>query len=237
MDELKDREVDRELFSERPLPSGRVLEADIKASLVVVICCYLAVNSWTGKAFLMSIVLLAYSFLMFKFFFMPHILSRYLLLNLATHNPVVPLMLLYLVTLFSTEHGISIRSMNWFLVTALVMMFWSIFFSWEIARKIRSSQEENDYVTYSRILGPLGAVLVAGGAQTFAFGIGTYFYFSFSLSWLFLVLLSIAYSRVLWAYFRFILHPDPVTSKLKPIAEQYAGIIFLAGLIDYISSN
>ena len=36
MDELKDADIDRELFPDRPLPSGRVLESDIKRSLAAV---------------------------------------------------------------------------------------------------------------------------------------------------------------------------------------------------------
>jgi hypothetical protein len=233
MDELKDREIDRELFRERPLPSGRVLESDIRVSLAVVIGSYLLVNAWMGKAFVMALILLCYSLLMFKFFFIPRVLKRYLLLNLLTHNPVVPLMHLYIVCVFSAEHHLSLRQIDWPPTLLLVAMFWAMFFAWEIARKIRSSGEENAYVTYSQILGRLGAVLLAGGAQTVNFAIGLYLYRILSLSTAFPAIMAIGYGRAVWAHGRFILNPTPVTSKLKPFAEQYVMAVLLARLFDY----
>lgn len=233
MDELKDREIDRELFRERPLPSGRVLESDIKVSLAVVSGCYLLVNSWMGKAFGMALILLSYSLLMFKFFFIPRILKRYLLLNLITHNPVVPLMHLYIVFVFSSEHHLSLRRIDWFPTFLLIAMFWSMLFAWEIARKIRSKEEENAYVTYSQILGRHGAVFLAGGAQTVTFAIGLYLYRSLSLSLAFPAIMAIGYGRTVWAHMRFILNPTSITSKLKPFAEQYVLAVLIARLFDY----
>ncbi len=233
MDELKDREIDRELFHGRPLPSGRVLESDIKVSLAVIIGFYLLVNAWMGKAFGMALVLLSYSLLMFKFFFIPRILKRYLLLNLATHNPVVPLMHLYIVFVFSVEHHLSLRQIDWPPTLLLIAMFWSMLFAWEIDRKIRSREEENAYVTYSQILGRHGAVFLAGGAQTLTFAIGLYLYRSLSLSLAFPALMAIGYVRTVWAHTRFILNPSSITSKLKPFAEQYVLAVLLARLLDY----
>ena len=106
MDELKDRETDRELFSDRPVPSGRVLESDIRASLVTVIVLFIGANLWAGAALWTAVCVLGYALLMFRYFFVPRILRKYLLLNLATHNPVIPILLLYVVVLFSTEQGI-----------------------------------------------------------------------------------------------------------------------------------
>lgn len=73
MDELKDREIDCELFSDRPLPSGKVLESDISFSLIGVTALYLFANVWIGAALWMALFVLGYSLLMFKYFFIPHI--------------------------------------------------------------------------------------------------------------------------------------------------------------------
>jgi 4-hydroxybenzoate polyprenyltransferase len=234
MDELKDRDIDQELFRDRPFPAGRVLESDIKFSLGATIALILIVNAWMGKALLMALVLLGYSFLMFRFFFIPAILRRYLLLALATHNPVVALTLLYVVVVFTVGHGLPLAGIHWPQTLLLLLMFWSMLFAWEVARKIRSPEEENAYVTYSRILGRSGAVLLAGGSQTISFGIGLYFTISLPLSPLFLAVLMIGYGRTFWAYLRFLVDPSPLTSKLKPYAEQYTLATALAGLLDYL---
>jgi 4-hydroxybenzoate polyprenyltransferase len=236
MDELKDRDLDRDLFSHRPFPSGRVLESDIKVSLLATMALFLLINSWMGIAFLMALILLGYSLLMFRFFFMPTILRRYLLLALVTHNPVVALTLLYVVAVFAVGQGLTLSEIHWPQTLLLIVMFWAMLFAWEVARKIRSPEEENAYVTYSRILGRPGAVLLAGGAQTVSFVIGLYFFKTLPLSLVFLAVLTIGYGRIVWAYLRFLMAPSPLTSKLKPCAEQFAMTIALAGVLDYMVS-
>jgi 4-hydroxybenzoate polyprenyltransferase len=233
MDELKDKEIDRELFRERPLPSGKIFELDIWFTLTLIIVLYITVNLLIGNVVWMALAVLGYIFLMFKYFFAPRLLRRHLLLNLATHNPVIPIMLLFLVGLFSTAHQLAWGNIRWGSVLLLIIMYWSMSFAWEISRKIRSSEEENAYVTYSRIFGRIGAVLVAAGAQTVAFGIGLYFYRALSFSILFLVILSLGYLLTMWGHVRFILRPNPVTSKLKPFAERYMLSVFIARIVQF----
>jgi 4-hydroxybenzoate polyprenyltransferase len=234
MDELKDREIDRELFHERPVPAGKVLESDIGFSLTVVIALYVVVNLCFGRVLWMSLGVLGYAFLMFKYFFIPRILRKHLLLNLTTHNPIIPIMLSYLVILFSIQYQIPWRNMRWDLIALLVAMYWSMSFAWEIARKVRSTEEENAYVTYSQIFGRTGAVLVAGSAQTMALVIGLYFYRTLSFSEVFLAILLTGYGLTLWGHVRFIFRPNPVTSKLKPFAERYILSVFIARIVQYI---
>jgi hypothetical protein len=233
MDELKDKEIDRELFRQRPVPSGKVFESDIWFTLSLVIVLYVTINLVMDKVLWMSLVVLGYTFLMFKYFFIPRILRQHLLLNLATHNPVIPIMLLYLVMLFSTTHQLAWLNVRWGSTVLLIIMYWSMSFAWEIARKIRSGEEENAYVTYSRIFGRIGAVLVAGSAQTVAFSIGLYFYRTLSFSNLFLVILSLGYVLTMWGHMRFVLRPNPVTSRLKPFAERYMLSVFIARIVQY----
>jgi 4-hydroxybenzoate polyprenyltransferase len=231
MDELKDMEIDIELFRDRPLPSGKVLELDIRFSLVVVIVFYLAANIFIGHAFWMAVFVLGYSLMMFKYFFMPWILRRYLLLNLLTHNPIVPMILIYLLILFSFEHKLPLKNLNWHSSLLLIGMYWAMFFAWEIARKIRSREEENAYVTYSQIFGPFGAVLIAVGTQTIAFIIGFYFFWALSLSGIFLAILLAGYGMTIWGHTRFVIHPNPATSRLKPFAERFILSILVAQII------
>jgi len=233
MDELKDKEIDMDLFSDRPLPSGRVSESDIGFTLVVMIGLLLGVNVWVGKAFWAAVFLVAYSSLMFRYFFVPENLRENLLLNLATHNPIIPITFLYMLILFCVEHDLTINDVKWLNTLLLMGMYWAVFLAWEIARKIRCREEENEYVTYSRILGLVGATLATAGTQTIGLAIGVYFYWSLSLSHLFLGTLLAGYALTLSGHLRFLLNPTPVTSKLRPFAEGYILTIVIVNIWEH----
>lgn len=233
MDELKDKEIDLRLFKERPLPSGKVKEPDIVLSLVTMIVLFLGANFWPKSLFWAALIILAYSLLMFKYFFIPHILRKYLLLNLATHNPVVALILLLVTNQFRTQYSLSLIALKWTQIILLITMYWAMFFAWEIGRKIRSKEEENEYVTYSQVLGRNGAMLVTWGAQTVAFIIGLYFFQAFSFSAVFIAIIAAGYAVTVWAHLRFLLNPTPTTSKLKPFVERYITSVLIAGIVNY----
>jgi len=233
MDELKDKEIDRELFSDRPVPSGRVLESDIGFSLVILIALFLGVNLWVGKAFWAAVIVLAYSVGMFRYFFVREMLRENLLLNLATHNPIIPITLLYVFILFSVEHNLTINDVKWLNTLLLIGMYWAAFLAWEIARKIRCREEENEYVTYSKILGRVGATLTIIGTQSITLAIAVWFYWSLSLSGVFLGTLLAGYGITLSGHLRFLLNPSPVTSKLRPFAELYILAIVIVNIWEH----
>ncbi len=237
MDELKDRDLDRELFPHRPLASGRVFPSDIRLSLGAAAALFFALNLASPRALGTAVLAFAYSFLMFRFFFIPRILRRNLLLALATHNPIVPILILHLVNLFAVGHLYGLRSLAVRPVLLLVAMYWSALFAWEISRKIRAPEEEDAYVTYSRVLGPAGAVALAAGAQTIALVIGLHFYRALSLSAALPVILLAGYGTAMYGHLRFLIHPGPSTSKLKGFAQGYILILQAAILAGYLASG
>jgi hypothetical protein len=233
MDELKDREIDGQLFAQRPLPSGKVVESDIRFSLILVAVLFLAANILAGAAFWMALFVLGYSLLMFVRFLAPRALQGSLLLTLTTHNPIIPIMLFYLVILFSAEQNLPLRNLKWNYVLPLILIYWAVSFAWEIARKIRSPEEENSYVTYSQIFGRVWSVALAGTAQTIALAVGLYLWVTLSLSWIFIAILTAGYVLAMWGHGRFIFRPDPTTSKLRAFAECYIVTLCVARIIDY----
>ncbi|MDH3446183.1 MAG: hypothetical protein OEN50_19840, partial [Deltaproteobacteria bacterium] len=150
MDELKDKDSDREHFPYRPLPSGRVFESDIAATIAACSLFYMLANITSGASFWGALLALTYAFLMFKHFFIPRILKKSLLLTVATHNPLVPIMLFYILTVFSVETRVPLSRIDWSASLLLIFMNWAIVFAWEIARKTRCEEEETAYVTYSQ---------------------------------------------------------------------------------------
>ena len=232
MDELKDKEIDLELFKDRPLPSGRVHEVDIRFSITAVIVLYFAANLWSRPTLATALLILGYSWLAFKRFFAARLLRESLLLTLATHNLLVPMVYLNQVALFSVQAGLKIKDLDWHYVLCLIFMYWTMSFAWEIARKIRSPEEETGYVTYSQIFSPTGAVLVAGGAQTISFAIGLYLYRHLAVPPLSLMILAVGYGTVVWSYARFIFSPSPSTSNLRPVAEIFILCVLVSQIID-----
>lgn len=230
MDELKDREVDLRLFRDRPLPSGRVLEADIAFSLALAVLLAIVPNLWTPGARVFLLVVLGWALLMFRWFFVPDIMRPNLLLTLATHNPIIPLLLLYLVFLFAAEHRLHPARLLWGECALLVAMFWGMSLAWEIARKIRAPEEENEYVTYSRLLGRHGAVAVAAGAQTVTLAIGLWLWGALQLPWAYGSLLLGGWIAAMAGHARFVLKPSAVTSKLRPFAETYLLCVMAAAV-------
>lgn len=231
MDELKDADTDRALFPSRPLPSGRVREADIGVALVVVASLFLAAHLGTGLALASAAVVLGYALLMFRWFFAPERIRPSLPLALATHTPVIPLMLLHLVTLFAVSRGLSLRELRWAPALLLVLMCWAGFLAWEIARKVRSPEEEDAYVTYSRLVGARGAVLLAAAAHTLSFACGLALFAAHGLAPGFLLGLVAGYAAALAGYLRFLGSPSARTSKLRPFAEAQLFGLFVGGVL------
>lgn len=234
MDELKDREIDRELFRHRPLPSGRVRESDIRFSLLIV-CPALVIPNMLSPAMLAaSLGVLLYAGLMYHYFFVPAAWRKYLLLNLATHNPVVPVMLLYVVVLFATQNGIALSALPWPSIGLLIAMYWSLFMGWEIGRKIRHRAEETDYITYSKIFGRTPAVMIAFAVQSTALIVGVYFYFICSLSAVFLAVLAKGGWTLAAGYIAFLTGRISSGARLRLLAEVYAVTVMLAVTIELI---
>jgi 4-hydroxybenzoate polyprenyltransferase len=228
MDELKDQDVDRALFADRPLPSGRVLVSDIRVALVLVSATFVAAHLGRGPALWSALGVLGYAGLMFRWFFVPGRMRPRLLLTLATHNPVIAVLLVHLAVLAAATRG---RRVDGAALAALVVLFWAPAFAWEIARKIRAAEEENAYVTYSRVLGRAGAVSVVAAAQTLALLLAVVLTRRHGLHVAALACVGGGWLLAQAAHARFLLRPDARSSRLRPFAELFLLSVLLAGLV------
>lgn len=230
MDELKDLDIDRELFAHRPVPSGRVLQRDIVISLVGAMAAFLIVNSGSNVTLASATIVLAYALLMFRHFFAPRLLRRSLLLTLATHNPIILLLLLHFTVVWAVTMPGQLGAVRWAPSLMLVAMFWAALFAWEIARKIRAAADEDDYVTYSQILGRRRSTLLALLAQTLTLVLGLRFAQTLDLAWPFSWILVAGYAVTAMAHVRFIWRLDTASSHLAPWAERYLLFTFVAAI-------
>lgn len=230
MDELKDRDVDLWLFASRPLPSGRVLESDIRLALWLVSGVFVVAHLGRGPALWTALGVLGYATLMYRWFFVPALMRPRLLLTLATHNPVIPVLLLHLVVIAAQARGRGLGDLDGGVVMTLVVVYWAPVLAWEIARKIRSRGEENAYVTYSRLLGAEGAVLLVASTQTLALGLGVRLGHVHGLHAAWLACAGAGWTVAQAAHVRFLLRPDPISSRLRPFAELFLLALLLGGL-------
>ena len=177
-----------------------------------------------------TLLLTIYTFLMFKFFFIPEIIRRNLLLSLLSHNPIVPLIILHVVIHFSVQYNINFYNLNWHKIFLVILLYWMPFLGWEISRKIKNKEEENEYVTYSQVFGMTTSVIVLLSIQTLALATGIYFFYSLSLTFFYISVFCTGYLVIIFACLRFLIKPNKITSQLKPFAEIYILSYFVAVL-------
>lgn len=226
MDELKDLDVDRQLFASRPVPSGRTFPSDIAWSLMIVTTLYILMNTTMFGFLVVPLLALGYTYLMFKYFFLRHLIADNLLLNLITHNPVTLVITLGLVQAAATGNGLALAEVNRHSTGAFVVLVWALFFAWEIARKVRAAKEETAYVTYSQVLGRQSATLIVVASVVFATGVAAHLVNTVNLHWIGYVVIAGSTTFALMQLVRFLLSPSSRTSHLKTVIE-----IFLVGVL------
>ncbi len=154
-DDFKDYEHDKRLFAHRPLASGRVKKSDLKYFVIVLIAITAVLNFVFMNNFLFFLLLYIYGSLMAIWFFQKHKIQKSLPLALVTHNPVQLILNIYVISFTVIKYNLPVFSVFNFL------LLFTLYFPaliWEIARKIRAPQQEDEYVTYSKLFGYKKAV-------------------------------------------------------------------------------
>jgi len=233
-DELKDELADREYFPERALPRGAVDQDDLKALLSACLLVIITANAWLPAPRLwVFFVLVPYTLLMRHWFFLRKYIAGNLLLALATHNPIVPVITVYVYLLALQDGAKALSGLHFSLFIAA---FWLPSLAWELGRKIRAPNAEDRYQTYSRILGTklacLSVLLAQAGAIALLFilrvslsvPMGTFFF------------LGIAWSASALAQRRFLRTlpegPAPLRSAVELFLLSWSVILVIATLWD-----
>ncbi|HEY9766788.1 MAG TPA: UbiA family prenyltransferase [Chroococcales cyanobacterium] len=231
-DEFKDLESDRVLFPDRPLPSGRVLTGDLKILGWGLVLLMVLLNLRLGSTPIAFSLLFLYGLLSFKYFFLPELHLRSLPLTLATHNPLAVATHLYVLAVFLDDFHLSAKTLPpaaW----VAIPMFWLIVLAWETSRKIRTPEQENDYVTYSRLFGPRGAALIPMTGLTISFVLVQGFAFFLNWSIPLRAVLGLAFAVAMFGFFRWQWKQTPRNSRLRPFVEAYAMILYLTLFVEF----
>ncbi len=230
-DEFKDYEHDCQLFPHRPLPSGRVLTSDLKILGWSLVAFMTVLNLVMGKGLIGYLILMAYALLMFKYFFLPDLHRKNLVLTLFTHNPIVFFTHLYVLSVFMEVQGLGLSDLRpgvWYGLA----MFWLLVFSWETSRKIRAKEEEDAYITYSQIFGPRAAALVPMAGVTVSALLALAFAKQLGLSLPFVVAAGAGYVYAMFGFGRWLAVQSPKNSKLRPFVEAFTLVLYLAVILD-----
>lgn len=162
MDEHKDCEVDRRRFPDRVLSRGLVTLSQLRYVGAICVLFLIAAGWWFGPAMLVTVVvMLTYSFLMLNEFFVGAWLKQHVFVYAVSHNVVVFLSIHLCFLGFGLLSG---RPETWrdLDVTLAALALNVLFFSLEVARKIRMPEREMEGVdTYSRAIGHRAAAWLA----------------------------------------------------------------------------
>lgn len=149
-DDLKDFEVDKKLFPDRPLARGSVYKKDVMVLCVAVQLVAVILNVVFMNNLLFFCILYFYGYLMSKWFFQKAKIQPSLPLALVTHNPVQMFVNLYIISFTVIKYQLPAVTLT------TVMTLWTLYFPaliWEVSRKIKAPRDENDYTTYSKLFG------------------------------------------------------------------------------------
>jgi 4-hydroxybenzoate polyprenyltransferase len=152
IDEHKDYEQDRIVHPKRVLSRGLVTLAQLRRIGLAVIFIELAFSYLFGfPAFLMCLVLLVFSWLIYKEFYIGEALKRHLLANAFLHLIIMPIYSLFVFALATDEFP-------WSAPMPMLLYAWvsyGVGFAYEIARKTRAPVDERPgLITYSSAMGP-----------------------------------------------------------------------------------
>jgi 4-hydroxybenzoate polyprenyltransferase len=222
-DEHKDYEDDCRYHPNRVLQTGLITLRHLKWIGAIAIAVELLAGILLGHAALVSIlVVLGFSVLMLKEFFVRDWLRRHFLVYAASHMLIMPLLAM---VVFSAATGLYLwEAPAWFWLYAFVGFF--VTANWEISRKIRAPEDEREGVdSYTRVLGTYGAAYAVLAVRVIDTGMVARVGAHLGLSaWFFAILLALfGVCMVGFAQYRF--RTSPRTAKRM---ETYAGMYIVA---------
>jgi len=232
LDEFKDIETDRRLFPARPLPRGAVTLRDIRILGIALFIITVLINTiFLTTVFPVFTAMMLYILASYKWFFLKNIISENLFLTLVTHQPITLLVNLYIVSV--SFESIGIIQLDGLVILSVLAFFFPVT-AWETSRKIRSAGNETEYVTYSKIIGPVKATFLPLLSLMVTLGLFLYLGIVLNFSPVAFLCFSALFASVLFYYIRFQVKPQKKFLCLKPVAEISTILIMLICMIQLI---
>lgn len=216
-DDFKDYDTDRILFPERPLPSGRVTKKDLAIFLSILLVVTTVLNLVFMNNIPLFLFLFVYGILMSLWFFQKSKIQKNLFLALITHNPIMMVMNVYIISFACIKYDLPYFNLTNILV-AFTLYFPALI--WEVSRKIKAPKDETEYMTYSKMFGYKKATRFVLAITLV--DIVTNFLLVYKLNSLAVVVLFLNVAWMTWKFFAFM--KDPTRFELIKKVERYTYI-------------
>ncbi len=233
-DEHKDYEIDCALHPERVLQKGLIRLSHLKVAGVIAIALQLAVSIWfdrgLGLVTMFWLVVMAWSLLMAKEFFIGEWLKPRLVLYAVSHMLVTPMMLAWL-----AQMGMGQQLLPLQVIWVGVLMFFSGF-TFEITRKTWGPEEEREGMdSYAKIFGVSHAPVVVMVLLLAAVAVQVKLLFIIlgAPSWFWYLLLVATLAFPFWSLMKFRSAPSAAGRKLNEAA---VGLAMLASNVIMVAA-
>jgi len=225
-DELKDFELDKEIFPNRPAPRGDVLKSDLHLIAITTLSILILINViFAQNTLLVFAIVLIYAVLTFKWFFAEKFHLEHLFFTMFTHQPLPYLINFYLLHTALASGAVYEN----FTIThfAFLLMYSVPITIWETSRKIRNKEKEDGYQTFSKILGSSGATFIPLIAVYITSALSFYAGFLLDLptSYFILSIAIFIYANIF--YLRFIFKPTEKNNNLETTGTVYSALVFM----------
>lgn len=174
VDEFKDYEEDCKYRPYRPVPRGLIKLKELKVLFIIcgILQFFITIIFAKGWISIISLGIMWIFFaIMSKGFFIKKILDKHILLEVTLDEIMMPLMIAFLITFtpyINKNNPISMNISNIFNAKTLLIMSYIVSWIVEVARKIRSKeQEEKGVKTYTAVLGITKATVLLTILETF----------------------------------------------------------------------
>jgi len=228
LDELKDQDLDSQLFPDRPLVRGLVRYSDIRLLALVSLLTVVALNVDRGPATDIYFAYFALFVLSWQWWLFPQVVAGNVWLVFLTHQTLVPLLFFYVWGVFAHNSGVDAGPAKAVVVSVL---YWIPLFAWEVGRKVRAPEDETDYVTYTKRWGTRRAPAIVAAAILGSGGAMTGFALVQSLGVGFVVFHALAALAAVALILRFIVAPARRTNRVRAAVEAYATLFSLGNLL------
>jgi hypothetical protein len=172
MDDLKDYKSDMVNFPQRALPK-KIIEPRLLVYSLYALCLFVTLINFSLPQGKYNLIILLYSLLMYKWFYLKRYLQNNILLALITHHPIIFFHSLYLANSLFPNAEIP----PWPLFLYLLPIT-----NLEISRKIRRKSEEDAYQTYSKFLGENNSLVFGAITQFLFWGLCVYYWNQLDIS-------------------------------------------------------
>lgn len=228
-DDLKDFELDFDLFPWRSIPQKLILKSDIQKLSLFCFSVIVLLNVLLGQDTLLVFgIVLAYCIGTFKWFFAEKIHREKVFLTMATHQPIPYSINFYLIHTGLASGGVyNDFSAKHFI---LLLVFSLPVTAWEVSRKIRSADKETHYETFSTIFGAKGAALIAFVPLLITSGLVTYLGLELDLYISFYIITGLLTLVMMFYYLRFILNPTNENNVLLKVTMAFTSLLFFGFL-------